>query len=191
MAKSYISEHSAEFSLVPYIKSLLEREFEFVVPIFPWLTREISKESKKLHLDECFYVLAIFARRPKILKSKIYVTINAELQAFQKVGFNYGVSVIAGCPLASNFWELAKCNAFSWIDISAPETYEYLIEVGPDINYKKRYLLTDEQVIDSVVNSRVHNMESFERLLRDTRNIQPYPFYGGRYKPVYFLAKAD
>lgn len=191
MVTSYICEHSAEYSLVPYIKALLEREFEYVVPIFPWLSREFAGKSKMLHHNASFHILVVFPRRPKIAEdSKIYVTLNGELEAFKNVGWEHGINVIAGCPLATDFWELAKCNEFSWINISHTKTCEYLIEMSPKIDGKDGVLLTDKQLVDSVKNSRLQTMESFENFVREARYSQPSSFFGGRYKPIYFLTRA-
>ena len=191
MATSYICEHSAEFSLVPYLKSLLEREFEYVVPISPWLNREFSGKSKNLHRNVGFRVLVVFSRRPKTTgESEIFITVNAELEAFKDVGVEYGIGVIAGCPLATNFWELATNNRYAWLNVGHPSTYEYLVNVSSPNKGSDGLFLTDAQILDLVKKSSIQSMDSFENFVRDARYAQPPSFFGGRYKPVCFLIKA-
>ena len=66
MATGYISEHSAEYYLVPALKKILQTQYSHVAPMFPWLSREFSKFSKLIHKDDRFHVLVMFPRRPKI-----------------------------------------------------------------------------------------------------------------------------
>lgn len=46
---SYISEHTAEYYLVPDLINILKEKYNFVSPVFPWVTRELSSLSKKIH----------------------------------------------------------------------------------------------------------------------------------------------
>jgi len=47
--KSFINERSAEYILVPNLKSILLEKFSTVTPLFPWATREGSVLSKQIH----------------------------------------------------------------------------------------------------------------------------------------------
>lgn len=191
MATSYISEHSAEYYLVPALKRILDSEFEFVAPVFPWLSREFSKVSRSIHLDDKFHVLVMFPRRPKITENneQVFVTINVELEDFNSVGNEYGVPIIAGCPNASSLWELASCRDFVWINIAAASLCPYLIPIGSS-NHRSAWL-TEKSIINMVKKSTVFNLSSFEIFLRDARESQPETMYGGQYRPVYFLIKAQ
>ena len=186
MATSFISEHSAEFVLVPNMKALLEKKFSVVVPIFPWLSREFGNQSKSSHGFSGFYVLALFPRRPKISdEGDVLVTINDELSVYKEIALKHGITVLAGCPKANNLRELATCNDCAWIDIDS--YYDYL----ENINFLGAKRLDDEDVIASVSKGVVHSMESLEKFIRDTRYVLPAGFFGMRYKPVYFLAEED
>ncbi|ENU7784994.1 hypothetical protein B4X50_RS04630 [Escherichia coli] len=137
MATSYISEHSAEYYLVPALKNILQEQYSHIAPVFPWISREFSNISKYLHKEDRFHVLVMFPRRPKINASddcEVYVTINEELDAFNKIGKEKGVPVIAGCPRAVNVWDLSNCNNYAWINLSQFNYYEYL---NPVSNLKK------------------------------------------------------
>ena len=133
MATSFISEHSAEFSLVPHLKMELEKHFDYVAPIFPWLNRETSKISNQTHINDRFKVLTLFPRRPKLDHNdnrKIFMTINADLSIFKEFASKFNVPVIAGCPPATNFWELSKCTKHVWIEINNETISNYLNQVS-------------------------------------------------------------
>jgi len=111
MATSYISEHSAEYYLVPALKRILDSEFEFVAPVFPWLSREFSKVSSSIHLDDKFHVLVMFPRRPKVTGNnrQVFVTINEELEDFNSVGMNMVSQLSLDAPMLLVYgnWQVA------------------------------------------------------------------------------------
>ncbi|RTN29025.1 hypothetical protein EKN93_18175 [Enterobacter asburiae] len=190
MATSYISEHSAEYYLVPALKKILQEQYRYVAPVFPWISRELSNISKHLHKDDWFHVLVMFPRRPKINEHddrEVYVTINGELEDFNKAGKENGVPVIAGCPMAVNIWDLSSCNTHAWINLDQINFYEYL---NPISKLKKNgCLLEKEDILSLVRKSAVFNLKSFEDFFRYAKETQPDRMYGSQYKPVYFLIK--
>ncbi|MGP2522755.1 hypothetical protein ACTUSX_23210 [Pantoea ananatis] len=190
MATSYISEHSAEYYLVPALKKILQEQYSHVAPVFPWMSREFCKISRRLHKDDLFHVLVMFPRRPKFNdpdNGEIYVTINHELEAFNKVGEEKGVPVIAGCPRAVDIWDLANCHNYVWLDLAQSNNHEYLNPISK--MEKKGCLLEKEDIVALVRNSAIFNLETFEGFWRDAKETQPYRMYGSQYKPVYFLIK--
>lgn len=190
MATSYISEHSAEYYLVPALKTILQEQYSHVAPVFPWISRELSKISKHLHKDDHFHVLVMFPRRPKLNHldgGEIYVTINFELEDFNKAGKGKGVPVIAGCPRAVDIWDLSYCHSYAWLDLAQSNYHEYLNPISK--LEKNGDLLEKEDILALVRNSTIFNLESFEDFFRDSKKNQPYRMYGSQYKPVYFLIK--
>ncbi|QXO16994.1 hypothetical protein [Vibrio ostreae] len=181
MTTSYISEHTAEYVLVPEMKSVLEQEFSVVLPIFPWLTREFSKVGKSTHGFSSFRVLALFPRRPKISNSDIYLTINSELSACNQHAKMHGITVVAGCPIARNLRELASCRECVWLRIDSH--YDYL----KDVSKLGSMRLTNADVLEEVLCSPEQSMDSLEMFIRSARDTLPVRFFGARYKPVYFL----
>ena len=112
IATSFISEHSAELSLVPHLKMELEKHFNTVAPVFPWFNREASKISRQVHNNDRFKILVLFPRRPKLDHSEnknVFITINEDLLNFKNFASTHDIPVIAGCPISTNFWELSKC----------------------------------------------------------------------------------
>lgn len=192
MATSYISEHSAEYYLVPALKTILLEQYSYVSPVFPWIYREFNNSSKQLHKNAQFHVLIMFPRRPKLDGldgDEIYVTINQELESFSKVAIEKGVPVIAGCPQALDIWELSICDSYAWLDLSYSYYDEYL---HPISKLKKNgCLLEKEDILCLVRNSPVFNLDSFEVFFRELKKSQPHRMYGSPYKPVYFLIKTN
>tara|TARA_R110002167_G_scaffold148524_2_gene341493 strand:+ start:344 stop:922 length:579 start_codon:yes stop_codon:yes gene_type:complete len=191
MATSYISEHSAEYYLVPALKEILQEQYRHVAPVFPWITRELSKISRLLHKDDQFHVLVMFPRRPKLHDQKsceIYVTINQELEAFNKAGESNGVPVIAGCPRAVDIWDLSNCQNYAWLDLTRNIYHEYLNPISE--LEENGCLLEKEEILALVRNSAIFNLVSFKGFFLYAKETQPYRMYGSQYKPVYFLIKA-
>ena len=193
MATSYISEHSAEFALVPALKKILESKFEFVVPLFPWANRETSNISKLLHKNDDFFVLAMFPRRPKIsehAEKSIHITMNYELDDLKKLGEEHGILVIAGCPQASYFWELAKSKHHIWLSIGHNMTKDYLTPVEHLRNTEDSPILTNGSILE-LVNTvcKKQNITSFEAFIKESRWTLPRGLFCARYNPVYFLLR--
>jgi hypothetical protein len=132
----------------------------------------------------------MFPRRPKLdgpFSDEIYITINRELEAFNKVGREKGVPVIAGCPKAVNLWDLSNCKDYVWLDLAHFNNHEY---INPISKLKKNgCLLEKEDILSLVRNSAIFNFESFMDFFRAAKETQPYRMYGSPYKPVYFLIK--
>lgn len=172
MATSYISEHSAEYYLVPTLKEILQEQYSHVAPLFPWISRELSKLSRLLHKDDQFHVLVMFPRRPKLgdpKSSEIYVTINFELEAYNEVWKNSSVPVIAGCPLALDIWELSNCQNYAWLDLTKNTPYKYLNTISQLKEHG--FFLEKSDILTLVRNSAVFNLESFEKLFRDAKKL--------------------
>ena len=193
MATSFINEHSAELSLVPYLKKELEKSFDFVVPLFPWLNRETSNISKHVHLNDSFKVLVIFPRRPKLEQGdskNVFVTINEDLLSFKEFANAYDVPVIAGCPIATNFWELSKCTNHVWIEINKKTTRTYLYHISSGQNKKNMKNLSISSIVQMVNKSKLFSIEDFQEFLENSKNVMPGVFlFGPRYKPTYLLIR--
>ena len=194
MATSFINEHSVEFSLVPHLKKELEKSFDFVVPLFPWLNRETSNISKHVHHNDTFKILVIFPRRPKIEQGdskNVYVTINEDLLSFKKFANDYDVPVIAGCPMVTNFWELSKCTNHVWIEINKKTTNTYLNQISSGQNKKGVKKLSVSSIVQMVNKSKLFSIDTFQEFLENSKNVMPGVFlFGPRYKPTYFLIKS-
>lgn len=192
MATSFINEHTAEYYLTSELKSKLGIHFKAVVPIFPWLNREISNISKAIHSSDQFKLLIIFPRRPK-LKSvesdEIYITINPELFEFQEYAKSRNVLVIAGCPIARSFWDLSNATDVLWLNLKKELTNNYLNPISTILD-KNDVVLGISEISNMVKQSNTFDFRGFENLIRELRYSLPASsFFGPRYKPIYFLIK--
>ncbi|MAO65424.1 MAG: hypothetical protein CL666_10530 [Balneola sp.] len=192
MATSFINEHTAEYYLTSDLKSKLGNHFKTVVPVYPWLTRETSNISKAVHLDDRFKLLAVFPRRPKLKNDKsddIYITINPELLEFQEYAISHNLPVIAGCPLAKNFWDLSNEIDVLWLTLKGDLLSNYLNPISA-ILAEGDLVLGKLEIIKMIENSNVFDMKSFENFIREARSSLPASsFFGPRYKPIYFIFK--
>lgn len=187
-ATSFINEHTAEYYLAIQLKQSLEQYYKYVTPIFPWITREASNVSKSLHKYDQFYALIIFPRRPKFdSNDEIFITINEELLQFKDLASKYNYPVIAGVPIAHNFWDLSKHINILWLRMDNDLVNNYL---NP-INSLKQCILNINDIVKLIDGSTPLNMHVFEDFLRETRSLRPTGLYGQHYKPVYFLIKLE
>lgn len=204
-ATSFISEHTAEFVLIPILKKILQKEFEFVTPIFPWMTREGSNISKSLHQNDKFKILGLYPRRPKIAlldKENIHIKINDQIILGARSGFTLGIPIIAGCPLAKDFWELGNIPNCLWIRLNfkSNKNKEFQIKQGKslylDRDLSKVVFHEENEILEYVIeNANLFDvdgaMEAFRKIKMDSLNFEYYSrFYlWGGYKPIYFFLK--
>ena len=204
-ATSFISEHTAEFALIPILKRILQKEFEFVIPIYPWMTREGGNISKSLHQNDKFKILGLYPRRPKIAlldKENIYLKINEQVIYSARSGLILGIPIIAGCPLARDFWELGKTPNCLWIRLNfkSNENIEFQIKQGKSLYLGRdlsEMVFQKENEILKYINKNASlfdvdaAIEAFRKIKMDSINLKYYSsfaFWGG-YKPIYFLLK--
>ena len=193
MATSFISERSAELSLIPHLKMELEKHFDYVAPVFPWLNRETSKISKQVHVNDRFKILFLFPRRPKFEQNdnrKIFATINSDLSLFKEFAKDFSVPVIAGCPIATNFWELSKCSKHVWIEINDETINNYLNPISNDSGEEVVESLSVSSIVKLINKSTTFDIDRFSEFLKESKYAMPRTFlFGARYKPVYLLIK--
>ncbi|MBY8070897.1 hypothetical protein KW492_21875 [Vibrio fluvialis] len=116
---SYCSEKTTEFSLVPAFSSLLY-ELGENVPIQYWKTREGNKTSDVIHGSESVYLVALFARRPKVKIGSNRVVqgkVNSYVFEFNNLAKKYEVPVFCGMPIAQNLFDMHRSEKV-WFHIS-------------------------------------------------------------------------
>lgn len=199
---SFISEHTGEYVLIPRLTGILKQKFKVVIPIYPWLTREGNNLSKSLHRQDKFKIVGFYPRRPKIdIKyRKIQIKINNEFLTGAKEASRINIPMLAGCPLASNLWELNEDTKCIWIKLTDKTRKNYNIEYTDEIpiDYKiiqhEEILDTNDDILNFVINGSKEL--DFEKLIQAIQTIRVYSstvyFMGfGSYKPIYFLLKDE
>ena len=201
---SFFCEHTAEYMLVPKMHALLVTRFPASVPIYFWKTREGNSVSSSLHSRRALRVLAMFARRPKIVNGEHLVAgkINKELYEFADASRRAGIPAIAAFPAASSLWSLYVDPPVFWISlqIKKPSDIEFILDTSNHSCQPYRRdgcavpVLSDEEVLE-MVNREAKVLEWDEAMkeigelrLERYREGAFTRFFGfGGYKPVYFL----
>jgi len=114
---SFISEHSAEYVLVKDIVKTLSQDFGHVIPLYFWATREGANIARQCMNDRKVCLLAIYARRPKIMQPDqnwLLMKINYHLIEAARIGANVGCPVLAGIPLITNLSDFTLDVPCSW-----------------------------------------------------------------------------
>jgi hypothetical protein len=204
-ATSFICEHTTEYILVPIMKEILHKRFDIVTPIYPWVSREGSNISKELHQNDKLRVVGLYPRRPKLISagsSQIIIKINEQILLGAQTGIKLGIPVIAGCPLAKNFWELGDKPNCVWIklDQGYTENFNLLFGSPPYSTYKNetsRIIFANDQDLLNYLIKKSKSMDinsvisSFREIIRESAGAGYYSYFKfmGLYKPVYFLLK--
>lgn len=199
---SFISEHTAEYVLIPRLTEILKQKFEVVVPIYPWMTREGNNLSKSLHEQDKFKMVGFYPRRPKIdLNSqKIAIKINDEFLNGAKEASKINIPMLAGCPIARNLLELNNDTKCIWIKLTDKTRNIYDIEYidGIPVEFKikqnEEVLNTNDDILNFI--SNYCKELDFVNLIQAIQTIRQYSstvyFMGfGTYKPIYFLLKDE
>lgn len=197
----FLSEHTAEFVLVPRLKSILVARFEVVTPVYFWKTREGNSLSNLIHKSELVRVLAMFPRRPKLkspAEKAIWGKINRELFEYSRASFSAGIPAIAGLPLAHSLPELCENRAPMWILLANENPEDVVFEVEA-INRKIVSVRPKEQNLEIMgevnipifVEKNASIMTWSEaidaiNILRREHFFGRFSFLGG-YKPIYFF----
>lgn len=197
---SFISEHSAEFILVPRVVSFLEESFSRICPIYFWSSREGSRLSYACDSQQPVRVLSIFARRPKIVnpnQDSLGVKINIELFDYAKAASEFGIQTFAGVPRITSIFDAS---------ITAPCTFFRLLSADQEclITLSRRSGRVIEstsmrglQVVRDGLNFAEMALENCEqkswgemieaiRELRKAGSSNYHPFYGS-YRPFHLI----
>ncbi|WP_131828057.1 hypothetical protein [Salinivibrio kushneri] len=199
---SFVCERSAEYMLVPQVIEALRNKFRYVVPIYPWISREGGKISKLVNGSYAFKVLGLYPRRPKLLPNdeRIIVKFSEQIIYGAKAGQELGIPIIAGCPLAKSFWELSECEDFLWADLAEFNTddIDYCAVVnarGVIAEEPEGYFFKDISRVSEIIDrsDKHFNISTFIDAIKEikmrSRGAERYipMYFMGGYKPVYFL----
>jgi len=118
---SFMSEHTAEFYLVPRLCDILRTRFSHVLPFFFWSTREGNSTAARTDMPDGFNVCALFARRPKIAGEQLAMTINREVHQTASALSMIDIPTFAGVPLVRSLWDMRHTNEIAWFHLQAAE----------------------------------------------------------------------
>lgn len=203
MSTSFISEHSAEFILVPKFAEILSSRFDNILPIYFWVSREGSRMAKACLRGISLRIVAMYARRPKIERpdqEEILVKFNSILLDRAKYFQHFGIPVFAGVPRVSSISDFKLDAECSWFRISTESEINYDVGYLLDIKAGRVMEGLSEQIIpvnESAIiktiqmKSRSILWEEAVKIIRgvasDDISSWYYPGNYTNYKPVYFL----
>ena len=199
---SFLGEHTIELTIVPLLKTILSQDYEHVIPIFPWMTREGGKVSKFVHKYDNFKVLGLYPRRPKLNlndQNRIKVKLSGQVILGAQSGFSRGIPIIGGLPLVFNLWELSSNPNCIWLKLNyEPDLNDSLEhEIFPNNEYFKDKVFKSEHEILKLIETSaktfnlIEALQVFREIQKESLNRDAYSsfFYMGAYKPIYFLMK--
>jgi hypothetical protein len=201
-----MSEHTAEYVLVPDLVRRLSPHFRAIIPMFFWSTREGNATARKLMSNISVRLVTAFPRRPKISRSaenQITMKVNQELLSYASVSADAGIPVFAGIPLVASLSTLRVESSCCWFDLREFTTADRDCFVGmtldgaitPDHQAQEfsPLPLNDLQILAIVNESPVLPWVDAIEALRRIRYMAPesgrFSFFGG-YKPFHFVFPA-
>jgi hypothetical protein len=201
--ESFISEHSAEYVLVPDIVRRLTGKFARVMPIFLWLSREGNSTALRMMAGKRVRLLTAFPRRPKVLagsEDRITMKVNRELPRYSAASADAGIAVVVGVPLVSSLSTLRVETECCWFELSGCATTgrDYFVEIGRDGTVISNDApagalsgpLSDAQIEDAANRCEAMPWGLAVEKVRRVRSLQAesrgYPFFGG-YKPFHLM----
>lgn len=202
---SFFSERTAEYSLVPNLMGELQKEFDYVAPIFFWKSREGNSVSKATLKNRQVKILPFFARRPKKTKNERFTIgkINHQLFTFANNAKKNGLPTFIGYIASQNIFENYNCRNHYWFNITnsnckdeATFSFDLLhsrIKWLDQVDSKIEIINPRDiaQIMKSLTtyyswNEALELMGELNKSMY-THNYFNYRFFGGGYKPVYFL----
>lgn len=199
----FISEHSAEYVLVPKACAALRSRYRVVVPFFFWATREGATLSRQIGPRSKVRIISIFARRPKLLNPddpRILVRFNEEIFRRARESEPSGIPVYAGVPFAHSYEELGNDPICLWFRIAAkldPNSTNGTVDIEVDSSGDCRTTLPSnlkqlqaDDLSNDVMESTAElgwcdaldTLRSIRRAIHDSG-----PWYFGGYSPFHVL----
>lgn len=205
MMRSFYSEKTAEYTVVPAFGNILET-LGHVAPMFFLRTREGNKISEMIHGKDEVRVVAFFARRPKVNPSSLGVLqakINTSLFDFAKRAYTQRIPVFCGLPLTQNVFQLRNA-ACLWFHIDPNYAGDEPVfnirehEFEPlTFHYDDLHPLSKGDVLDIVKScspkiswqNAISAMTELYRKQREDSDYYPWWLRNWQYKPMYFVIK--
>ena len=173
------------------------------MPIYFWGSREGGNTAARCDDRRPFKVLAMFARRPKILapgQPSILMKINGALFEQAAICHGDGVPVLAGIPMVSSLMDFgmgARCGWFSIEGRPSGAFDEHLsIDLAGGLAVDRpssgiRGPLTDHELLSiAQAHTAEKSWSDFVHLANQLRaQAGGPPIFGGTYKPVYLLLR--
>ena len=210
---SFISEHTAEYILVPQISKLLSRHFKTIIPFYFWVSREGNTMSVKTVSINDFRLISVYPRRPKISNPEdtiITLKFNASIIHAAQISIESGVSTFAGIPIISSIQDINNDVLCKWFRfksaVKSISDIEYKLNIKGNVVEKGKSSfiegpIKDELLINTILKfSTISSWENAIDIIRSIRKNSSPGYYGnnnysrfsmwmGGYKPFYLILK--
>ncbi|MBI6910602.1 hypothetical protein [Pseudomonas palleroniana] len=202
---SFYSERTAEYAMPPKFLTLVET-LGPAVPVYFSRRREDTLVAFDSLSGESFYLVAFFARRPKIDEAESLIIegkINKRLFRVAKCASELGIQTLCGISLTNNIFNQSLAESL-WFDISQLEIEEdvrFTCEISKDLKLKKFHGQIQpthhSTILSSIANSRVLDWAEITYIMRELPKIaddsQPGHFMflsqTWRMRPLYFVIR--
>lgn len=208
MATAFISEHTAEYILVPNIVSILANRFIKVIPFYFLTTREGSNISRACDPYYPVRLVNVFARRPKVdFPGQAYIDVkfNSTLFDVASNSANAGIPMLAGVPLVSSLMDLSLATPCAWFSLLGKEGSDVCYRLALDGSIDDRSLrssavrgpLYENEIIELALESSRkmpwhEAVENLRMIRRGAKRHESYWFmFGGRYYPFSLMLLDD
>jgi hypothetical protein len=117
----FCSEQTALYAMLAKLRATIETEYSVFLPVSFWLTREGLRRSVAPAADRVLRIISFFPRRPKVLDAEddyVLVKFNEELFEYATHAHRHGLATLAGVPIATSLFQLARCDV-SWFAIES------------------------------------------------------------------------
>ncbi|MBC8465847.1 hypothetical protein H8D57_02375 [bacterium] len=149
MATSFLSEHSVEFCLTHRLSQLLSPAYN-VTPLYFWRSREGSRIAKECDNGESIRVVAVYARRPKLLSpgdGTVVMKVNEQVILRANYLIEQGIPVFCGVPIIFQILDFSVDSHCAWFQLMSDEVHEDL-EVLIDV---KTGALRNDSIANSLI----------------------------------------
>jgi hypothetical protein len=199
---SFLSEHSVEYCLVVQVHHIFSPQY-LITPLFFWSSREGSNISLACEQGVRLKCFAVYARRPKLcspVSDQINIKINDHIIKRAEYLNSVGIPVLCAVPHCRSILDYNITNICSWFSIESTTDYHQDIEISLDYDSgivnrstnRQVALLVEKDEICDMINTKAGAMTLSDAIglikvrIDDSRR---FPFWGGEYKPIYFLLK--
>lgn len=189
--------------MLPVVVSYLRHRFGAAVPMYYWSSREGNTISREIHESRHVRMLALFARRPKLVsKQAISGKLNAELFHFANKAELHGVPTFAGFPVVRDLFELCEDFRTLWFPLTRiqPDDVVFNIDLTMQDPTPISHIGCPIRILnlvdlgDAVTSAKVLSWSAAIATIREVR-VTPRTmggmYWGGStYNPVYVLVPA-
>ncbi len=200
MERSFFSERTAEYVLIPQFIKLINSVYPQAIPLYYWSSREGNTLALNSFKGVPIRVVALYARRPKLKHvnaSIIQIKFNQML--FDRADFfmKNGIQTFIGTPIVNSLFDLSLesyCKWFELKDGGQEESLNIETKNKNSIETENVRELTISDIIEKItINCSVRSWDATTEIIKKLKRRHDFErqitfgLFGDLYKPVYFI----